>query len=241
MQNNNSGNPSVQTLSTEENEFLDSLGAPRLKNCADDVILAALKLGMILMGIKKDNAPLDVGMALLIKTCKVDHGMLTIKELRLAFEMAASLKLEFNPHTYQNFSVLYLNELLAAYKRWSTQAYDFLRPGGERQEEKEKQDYSPYLFEHRSINQLRREIQIGYEHFLSGILSTFEYIPYDWYKVLVDDGFIEYDENLKVANKRFKETTNEDDRKLKTMQLLMWDLFTMAKEQSRINIYQNEL
>jgi hypothetical protein len=227
---------SVQALSEDENKFLDSLGSPKLKNCADDVILAALKYGMILLGIRGDNAPLEVGMVLLVKTCKTEHGNLTIKELRLAFEMASGLKLEFNPNTYQNFSVLYLNELMYAYKKWSTQAYDYLRPNGDRQDEREQEDYSPYILRSISLNSLMKEIQQGYEFYLAGSMTNSYYIPYEWHRVLVEDGFIE-DAVIKF-NKRMSQLTDIEKAFLVEKQNAVYELFEQAKRLKVTNIYK---
>jgi hypothetical protein len=47
-----------------------------------------------------------------------DYGNLPIGELDLAFELMAKNKLDENPETYQNFSVLYLSRMMGAYARY---------------------------------------------------------------------------------------------------------------------------
>ena len=104
-----------------------------------------------MLGMRQENYPTQEQSLLICDGLRNEHGNLTIKELSLAFDMAISLKLDFNPHAFQNVSLLYLNELLAAYKKWSVQTYNQLRPGGDPQDEKEKPDYSPRIFERKPI------------------------------------------------------------------------------------------
>lgn len=152
--------------------------------------------------------------------------------------MATALKLDFDPQPYQNFSVLYLNNLLAAYKRWSAQAYEQLRPGGDPADEREKPDYSYRIYDRKSANELRRDIQQGFENFKSGILSHYAYIPYEWWQVLVDDGYIEYDEDATVyENARVNALSADDKRKLRNGQQMVWLLFEQAVKMRKPALY----
>jgi hypothetical protein len=205
-------------LTRSENKFLDALSAPKLCNTADDVILSILKYGLTILGVNK--IPSEIEFALLIRSVKENHGQITNKEFRLAFDMAANLELEFNSNTYQNFSVLYLNELMKAYKSWSSKVYNVAPM---------KPTYSHYVINRMSVNETRRQIQLGLVQFRLGLLSQKAYIPYEWYRQLCDDGYIEFDAGASlVHNKKFDELTEEDSLKLKRSQQYVWDLFQAA-------------
>ena len=184
---------------------------------------------MILLGIRENNMPIEIEKVLLVTACKENHGNLTIKELKLAFEMAVNSELDFDPSTYQSFSVLYLNGLLNAYKKWSGTAYQYLKPEGSRDDEVEHPTWSPMVMERKSVNQHRAEIQKGLELFRNGTLSQSMYIPYEWYRVLSEDGFIETDEDALIyQNKKCSELTPLEKQKLKRGQEYVWNLFELA-------------
>lgn len=217
---------------------MEALGAPRLKNCHNDAIIPVIRHLLVMLGIRQENYPNPEMTAVMCENIRTGHGNLTVKELRLAFEMAVSLKLDFNPHAFQNVSVLYINELLAAYKKWSTQTYHQLRPDGDREQEREDPDYSPRIFERKPIHWHRASINTGYQHFLSGLLSHYAYIPYDWWGALVEDGRIEYDPDAEVKeNLRFNQLTSEHKRRLRNSQQMVWLLFEQAKERKYDCIY----
>lgn len=228
-------------LSRDESNFLESLGAPRLRNCTNEAIVPAIRYLLTLIGIRNENYPVAEALVVMCDQLRTQHGSLTIKELRLAFEMAAALKLDFNPHAFQNVSVLYLNDLLNAYKRWSSATYRQLRPEGDREAELERPDFSPRIYKRLPLMALRGKIQLGYENFLSGIITNYAYIPYDWWHVLVEDGFIEHDPDAYVKeNKRFGELTSDDKRRLRNSQQMVWMLFELGRNQGRKAIYERE-
>jgi hypothetical protein len=216
---------------------LAALGTPRLKNCSDAAIAPALRRLLVMLGIRQENYPTEEMLLLMCEGLRTNHGTLTIKELALAFDMAVGLKLDFNPHAFQNVSLLYLNELLAAYKRWSVQAYHQLRPGGDPAEEREKPDYSPRTFERKSKEWQLHDVELGYRNFLAGALPHRAYIPYDWCQTCVEAGLIEYDPEATIdGNPRMNALTAEERRYLRNGQEMVCLLFEMAKKQNRKNL-----
>lgn len=215
------------TLTKNENAFLDSLGAPRLKNTAHPVLVQEISLGMLRMGLKADKVEATL-ISLAANELRDAHGELTIKELKLAFEMASRMQLDFDPNTYQNFSLLYLNKLLSAYKQWSNAAYKQLRPGSDQSLETENIKWSPYIFESQSENKFRQDIEQGLKNIRSGILSMPHYIPYEWYRQLCQDGFcdvmLDYPRNKKASD------LNEIEKEqLREMQQYVFDLMVTYK------------
>lgn len=193
---------------------------------------------MTLVGIKRENYPEKQDIVIMVAHIKEFHGMLTLSEFRLAVDMAVTMQLDFNPVAYQNISVLYLNELLSSYKKWSAEAYKTLRPGGDRESERAEPDYSPYIYDRKSENTLRKEIQDGYINYRSGILLTFEYVPYEWWEQLMNDGYIEFDQDATVMeNKRAAQLSTSEKLRLKNGQQMVWLLFQMAHQQGRDKLY----
>lgn len=234
---NQTGTPSrngghQNVLSKHESDFLEALGSPKLKNCSDAAIAPALRRLLVMLGIRQENYPTEEMVLLMCEGLRANHGTLTIKELALAFEMAVALKLDFNPHAFQNVSVLYLNELLTSYKKWSAQAYQQLRPGGDPAQEREKMDYTPRVYERKSTNWLKHDIELGYRNYLNGILTNYLYIPYDWHPALVEFGYIEHDPEAVIdGNPRCGALTPAEKKALNIGQQMVWLLFEMARKQ----------
>jgi hypothetical protein len=205
----------------------------------DEAILPQISYLCNLIGIRRENLPTGESALIICDQIRANHGTLTIKELRLAFEMAAALKLDFNPHSFQNVSALYVNDLLTAYKRWSTNAYLMLRPGADRESETAQPDYSPRIYERLPVSVIRAKINHGYQNMLSGVMTNWRYIPYDWWHVCVEDGFIEYDPEADVKdNLRFNQLTDSEKRKLRNSQQMVWLLFQQAAGMKARNIYK---
>lgn len=81
-------------------------------------ISPVLAKGLMLLGIKGDKLPSQPEVDYMIKMLQEDYGNLPIGELDLAFELMVKGKLDENPETYQNFSVLYLTRMLGSYARF---------------------------------------------------------------------------------------------------------------------------
>lgn len=217
------------------------MGGQRIRACTGEQIAAELRYLMQLVGIRRENYPDKDVIVVIIAHIQEHHGNLTIRELRLAIDMAVTMQLDFNPTAYQNISVLYLNEMIGSYKRWSTQTYKQLRPGGDRDMERAEPDWSPHIYERKSANAIRREIQDGYMNYRSGILPSVHYVPYEWWAQLVDDGFIEYDNDATVSeNKRASQLTPDEKRRLHNGQQMVWLLFEMAQRKKISDIYVKE-
>ena len=235
----NDGKISAQTLTKDEGNFLKCLTSARISKSHDSHIVAVLKFAAVQLGMKIEKMGEEMLIAMHVQNIRDNHSTLTIAELKLAFDMAAALKLDFNPHTYQNFSPLYVNELLSAYKRWAATTYRFLRPGGDPQDEKEQSDYSFRIYRRLPDDELRAEIQQGYVNFLSGIITHRMYIPYEWWAQLVEDGYIEHDVNATVFdNCRVSELTADQKQCLKNGQEMVWLLFELAKVQQITELYK---
>jgi hypothetical protein len=95
----------------------------KLKNSQTASIIEVITKGMLLLGLKGDKLPSMPELQYMVNMLKEDYGHLPIGELDLAFELMVKGKLDENPETYQNFSVLYLTRMLSAYARFVVANY----------------------------------------------------------------------------------------------------------------------
>jgi hypothetical protein len=90
----------------------------RLKDCHSNKILDSLAKGLMILGLRGELIPTTAELNYMINMLHQDYANLPIGELDLAFELMAKNKLEENPETYQNFSVLYLSRMMGGYARY---------------------------------------------------------------------------------------------------------------------------
>jgi hypothetical protein len=72
----------------------------------------------MILGLRGELIPTTAELNYMINMLQQDYANLPIGELDLAFELMAKNKLDENPETYQNFSVLYLSRMMGAYARF---------------------------------------------------------------------------------------------------------------------------
>ncbi len=90
----------------------------RLKDCHSNKIVDTIAKGLMILGLRGEMIPTPLEVNYMVDMLQKDYGMLPIGELDLAFELMAKNKLDENPETYQNFSVLYLSRMMGAYARF---------------------------------------------------------------------------------------------------------------------------
>jgi hypothetical protein len=81
-------------------------------------IFEVITKGLMILGLRGDRLPTNPELQYMVNMLKEDYGNLPIGELDLAFELMVKGKLDENPETYQNFSVLYLTRMLSGYARF---------------------------------------------------------------------------------------------------------------------------
>lgn len=91
-------------------------------------IREALRYCMVLVGVRSQNLPGEAEKAVLFNHIIQNYGGHTPEEIRLAFEMAVSGKLGLpldEVKCYENFSPLYFSTIMAAYRDWAKQEYQY--------------------------------------------------------------------------------------------------------------------
>ncbi len=147
-----------------------------------------MKTGMkyiyTLVGLKAANIPVSPEKEFLHQYIRVNYGGHTVEEMVLAFDMAIQGKLEIDTKDvkhYENFSVHYFATIMNAFRVWSSQAYEQLKPLLE-----EMPKALPWNMP--TPVSWRQELEDAYQHFLSFGRERWKYFPVGFYDQLVKDG-----------------------------------------------------
>ena len=115
-------NPSNgQTIGKTKDEiaFVWAKNSPKMKEVHIPEIIQVLNKGMLLLGIKGEKLPSEFEYQVLTTELRSHYAGLSLKELDLAFTLAARDQLDYNAETYQSMSCFYLNKMLSSYLRWA--------------------------------------------------------------------------------------------------------------------------
>lgn len=117
-------------VSFELVHFELALTTPRVDTVPLDDLKGVLRYAIMKVGLRAANWPTDVEKALLIQHIVTNYGGHTIEEIRLAFDMAITGKLELKDAScYQDFSCLYFSTIMNAYRLWAKEEYKQLNTG----------------------------------------------------------------------------------------------------------------
>jgi hypothetical protein len=108
-------------MTKDEIAFIFAKSSPRMKEVHIPEIIQILNKGMLLLGIKGEKLPSEFEYQVLTTELRTQYAGLALKELDLAFTLAARDQLDFNAETYQAMTVFYLNKMLSSYLRWAAQ------------------------------------------------------------------------------------------------------------------------
>lgn len=74
---------------------------------------------MVLIGLRAQNFPDEIETQILLGFITENYGGHTPAEIKLAFEMAITRKLDAEVNCYENFSVTYFVSIMEAYREWA--------------------------------------------------------------------------------------------------------------------------
>ena len=154
----------------------------RLKDCHSNKILDTLAKGLMILGIKGDKIPSTPEFNYMINMLQQDFANLPIGELDLAFELMAKNKLDENPETYQNFSVLYLSRMMGAYARYVRANYqepkqEFIQIEQPKLDTQEMFDFALDIYlksKDKSFDKIFMALEV-FKHILKNNLMEFNY------------------------------------------------------------------
>lgn len=172
----------------EEDVFTKALQQRTINKSTVDELKQVLKLVMIKVGIRANNLPNDVEKEVLIEHIITNYGNHTPMEIKLAFDMAVSGKLDdmdskgnvidLETNCYENFSCLYFSKIMNSYRRWARQTYNQL-----------KKDYPKMLAEKFTLDDEEKAEWIM-EWKQKGNDIILELIPLVFYEWLSDKGVL---------------------------------------------------
>jgi hypothetical protein len=103
----------------EEHKFEVALSEPRIRQVSEESLKGVLRYVMILVGLRAQNYPDDIEKQILLNFISENYGGHTPAEIKLAFEMAITRKLDVEVNCYENFSVAYFVSIMEAYRVWA--------------------------------------------------------------------------------------------------------------------------
>lgn len=220
----------IVSTTSKNLEFKKATSGNRLKDIDNLTIFQCIERNLLGLGIKGNNLPGKIEMGDIVAEVKTYHGNLKLGELDLAFKKAIRQELNFDPETYQNFNLLYLNKMLAAYKQWAIQQH--------REIDREFTADSDFLiYENKSIAEFRSEINDGYHHYLTGVITSSGFIPFEWAWRLQLDGKIRNPNIYEIKNKLWSHCTQAERKALVEWQSDVWQLFAQFGKVFAKNIY----
>lgn len=108
--------------------FRNSRLTPLVKETSMGLFIDELLKGMNMLGLKGERLPSEGEMVNMYKSVLDEYPNLKIGELSLAFNLAATGKLDVEVETYQNFSMLYLHRILRSFARYGLQKLSEIKP-----------------------------------------------------------------------------------------------------------------
>jgi hypothetical protein len=141
-----------------------------------------LAKGLMILGIKGEKIPTIPELDYMTNMLQTDYGNLPIGELDLAFELMAKNKLDENPETYQNFSVLYLSRMMGAYARYVRANYqepkqEFIQIEQPKLDTQEMFDFALDIYlksKDKSFDKIFMSLEV-FKHILKNNLMDFNY------------------------------------------------------------------
>lgn len=141
----------------------------------------ALRYAMVKIGLRSQNWPSEEEKGVLINHIIANYGGHTVEEIKLAFDMAITGKLNVEVNCYENFSCLYFSNIMAAYREWAIEEYKQVEAEQPILEIKNKEDMSKEA--------MQDWFNVTAEKIRSGEM-VLEFVPPMLYEFLDDNGNI---------------------------------------------------
>ena len=156
--------PVSRNLEPGELELFNSLKGVRICKGPVSSLNEILRFIMVKVGLRAQNIPNKEETAVLIEHILKNYGNHTVKEIKIAFDMAISGKLDLDRKEvicYENFSCLYFSTIMNAYRSWSKEVLDHVS-----RETPEQKIYS----DEEILNERRGQIELAYQAIRTGHL-----------------------------------------------------------------------
>jgi hypothetical protein len=195
------------------------------------VVVEKLQAGLFKLGIK--TAPTVEEWAMYVKELVTYHNRLTILELELAFTLTVRGELNFEYEHYQNFSLMYFNKMLAAYKQWAIKQHREI-------EQKESEPIEVWCFDRilKTPTEVEADINQGFDDFKNQVINNASFIPPEWWFYLHNCGVLENLWNFRnIENKLIKDCEHWERKQLKEMSLLVYYYFDRLNKAGKTKVF----
>lgn len=131
---------SKEPKSSEEKRFVQAINASNIILRPVEELREILRLVIVKVGLRAENWPNDVEKSVLIEHIVTNYGSHTNEEIKLAFDMAISGRLDLAERDiscYESFSCLYFSKIMNAYRKWASKNYVYMVKEEVKQIEKE--------------------------------------------------------------------------------------------------------
>lgn len=110
-------------LLAEQNQYqngrsLISKSMSSIDGFSDEDISSSLRYAFVKIGIRQNQLPDTIEKSVLIDHIRRHYKMFCPDDIRMAFDLASSLKLDVDPNPFGVFSCVYLSGILNAYLKW---------------------------------------------------------------------------------------------------------------------------
>ncbi len=114
---------------SEELALEKAINSGLIKTSSLEELKQVLRLVMVKIGLRGQNFPNELEKSVLFAHIIEHFGGNRLEEIKLAFDMAMSGKLDVDDwKCYENFSCAYFTMIMGSYQRWSSQAIAHLKP-----------------------------------------------------------------------------------------------------------------
>lgn len=100
-----------------------SLKTPQVIQRPIEDLKEVLRYAMMKVGLRAVNIPADIEKQVLIEHVVSNYGNHTHEEIKLAFDLAITGKLDVDPNCFENFSCVYFSKIMNAYRAWAGKTY----------------------------------------------------------------------------------------------------------------------
>jgi hypothetical protein len=195
------------------------------------LIVEKMQAGLFKLGIK--SAPSVEEWTMYVKELVTYHNKLTIGEIDLAFTLTVRNELNFEYEHYQNFSLMYFNKMLAAYKQWAIKQHREI-------EMKELEPIEVWAFDRiiKSHKEVECDINQGFEDYKNQVINNASFIPPEWWFYLYNCGVLENVWDFRnIENKLIKDCEHWERKQLKEMSLLVYYYFDRSNKAGKTKIF----
>lgn len=111
----------LKTGNASANIILQAQSTQTLRLRHEEDLKQVLRYAMVLVGLRGNNMPTEEEKFVLLNFIRNNFGNQTPEEIKLAFELAVSGKLEVDAKCYENFSCEYFGRIMKAYIDYARQ------------------------------------------------------------------------------------------------------------------------